>query len=173
MTKVETSSMPTVIHKKPVKGSKDVNANGENVRSKFEMKLTDRLAQMNIPYEYEAVRIPFTPPAKVRHYTPDVILPNGLIIEIKGRFMSDDRQKHKYIKAQYPDLDIRFVFMRATQKITKTSKTSYGDWCRDYGFKFAEGVIPKAWIEEPTNEINLKHIKEWKECTQSKTKKKF
>lgn len=164
--------MSVIIRRKPIKNDKGTNTNGEKVRSGFEAKLTNRLAEMNVPYEYEAVRIPFTPAPKVRHYTPDIILPNGLIIEIKGRFMSDDRQKHKYIKEQYPNLDIRFVFMRATQKLTKTSKTSYGDWCKSYGFKYAEGVIPKAWIEEPMNEVNLKYIKEWKECTQKRTKKK-
>lgn len=164
--------MPVVIRRKPIKNNNSTNTKGVKVRSGFEAKLTNRLAEMNVPYEYEAVRIPFTPEPKVRHYTPDIILPNGLIIEIKGRFMSDDRQKHKYIKAQYPNLDIRFVFMRATQKLTKTSKTSYGDWCKSYNFKYAEGVIPKAWIEEPMNEVNLKYIKEWKGCTQTKTKRK-
>lgn len=138
------------------------NDRGEKLRSGFEDKLTKDLQRLNVDYEYEAVRIPFTPPAKLRHYTPDIILPNGIIVEIKGRFMSDDRQKHKHIKAQYPELDIRFVFMRATQKITKTSKTSYGMWCKSNGIKYAEGVIPKAWIEEKQHVANTKLIDGWR-----------
>jgi hypothetical protein len=139
------------------------NTRGEKLRSGFEDKLTQELQKKKVDYEYEAVRIPFTPPAKVRHYTPDIILPNGIIIEIKGRFVSADRQKHKHIQAQYPDLDIRFVFQRATQKITKVSKTTYGMWCKSQGIKYAEGVIPKAWIDAPVNEVNKTYIKGWKE----------
>ena len=144
------------------------NSRGETLRSGFEAKLTEDLMRQKVDYEYETVRIPFTPPVKVRHYTPDIILPNGIIVEIKGRFMSDDRQKHKFIKAQYPDLDIRFVFQRATQKISKTSKTSYGKWCNSQGIKFAEGVIPKAWIQEPLHEVNTRYIKEWKNVKKKK-----
>lgn len=151
--------MRRVIHR----AKKSTNSRGENLRSGFEALLTEQLQRQNVDYEYEAVRIPFTPPAKVRHYTPDIILPNGIIVEIKGRFVSADRQKHKFIKAQYPDLDVRFVFQRATQKINKTSKTTYGMWCKSQGIKYAEGVIPKAWIEEPANNINKRYIKGWKE----------
>lgn len=151
--------MRTVIHK----AKKQTNSRGENLRSGFEATLTEQLQRQKVDYEYEAVRIPFTPPAKVRHYTPDIILPNGIIVEIKGRFISADRQKHKYIKEQYPDLEIRFVFQRSTQKINKTSKTTYGMWCKSQSIKYAEGVIPKAWIEEPAHVINQTYIKGWKD----------
>lgn len=137
------------------------NSKGETLRSGFEVMLTNELSRLKVNYAYEAIRIPYTPPQKLKHYIPDIILPNGIIVEIKGRFISADRQKHKYIKALYPDLDIRFVFQRATQKINKGSKTTYGDWCKTQGIKYHEGFIPKTWIDEPSNTINKKYIKEW------------
>ena len=32
---------------------------------------------------------------RTRHYTPDFILENGIVIETKGRFVSNDRRKHE------------------------------------------------------------------------------
>ncbi|MQR02362.1 hypothetical protein [Glaciimonas soli] len=66
----------------------------------------------------------------------------------KGRFLTADRQKHLLIKQQHPELDIRFVFSRSKTTISKTSKTTYGDWCLKYGFKYADKSIPDAWLKE-------------------------
>lgn len=137
------------------------NTKGELVRSGFEAMLTSELTRLKVNYSYEAVRIPYTPIQKVKHYIPDVILPNGIIIEIKGRFTSADRQKHKAIKALYPDLDIRFVFQRASQRINKGSKTTYAMWCESNGIRYHDGCIPINWIKEPTNKTNKQYIKEW------------
>jgi hypothetical protein len=84
----------------------------------------------------------------MRRYTPDFLLPNGIIIETKGRLTVDARKKHLWIQDQLPELDLRFVFSNPKVKIYKGSKTSYGDWCQQYGFKFAKKLIPKVWIEE-------------------------
>lgn len=138
-----------------------LNKQGERVRSGFEAALTDELTKFNIKYDYEAVKIPYQPLQKVKHYVPDLVLANGIIVEIKGRFASPDRQKHKAIKANYPDLDIRFVFQKQDQKINKGSKTSYAMWCRSNGIKCSEGHIPPAWIAEPVNATNKEYIKQW------------
>ena len=66
----------------------------------------------------------------------DFILPNGIIIEAKGQFVSSDRSKHKLIKEQHPDLDIRFVFSNSRTRIGKKSKTTYAMWCDRFGFNF-------------------------------------
>ena len=50
-------------------------------------------------------------------YKPDFVLPNGIIIETKGQFLSSDRTKHKLIAKQNPLLDIRFVFSNPNTKI--------------------------------------------------------
>lgn len=102
---------------------------------------------------YENVKIKYVQPSKVRTYTPDFVLPNGIIIETKGRFTTADRQKHLMILEQYPELDIRFVFSNPNQKINKGSKTSYGMWCERHGFKYAKELIPKEWLREKKKPI--------------------
>jgi hypothetical protein len=87
-------------------------------------------------------------PAKQHKYTPDYVLPNGVVIETKGRFLTEDRQKHLLIRAQYPDLDVRFVFSNPRAKIRKGSPTSYADWCEKHKFKYNAKVVPKEWLEE-------------------------
>lgn len=69
-----------------------------------------------------------------------------IIIETKGRFVTADRQKHLMIKAQHPDLDIRFLFQNSRARISKTSKTTYADWCRKNGFLFADRIVPEEWL---------------------------
>ena len=87
-------------------------------------------------------------PASVHRYTPDFILDNGIIIEAKGLFESDDRKKHLLIKATYPQLDIRFVFQNPKNKLYKGSKTTYADWCDKNGYKYSTKLIPSAWFKE-------------------------
>ena len=83
-----------------------------------------------------------------RTYTPDFILPNGIIVESKGRFTADDRRKHLAVKAQHPELDIRFVFTNPNSKLATGAKTSYGQWCDKHGYKYAAKLIPTEWLKE-------------------------
>jgi hypothetical protein len=105
------------------------------------------LRTKNVEFTYEKEKIRWLD-MKYRTYTPDFVLANGIIIETKGRFVSNDRRKHKEIKDQYPDLDIRFVFSNSNQKLYKGAKSSYGDWCKKNGFKYADKLIPDEWLEE-------------------------
>lgn len=98
--------------------------------------------------EYETMKIKFVQPEKNRSYRPDFVLPNGIIIETKGRFVLADRQKHLWIKEQYPNLDIRFIFTNPNAKLKKGAKQSYGEWCTAHGFKFATKLIPESWLNE-------------------------
>lgn len=123
-------------------------------RSKFEARIGKQLINAGVPLDYENVKIKYTQPAKKRTYTPDFILPNGIIVEAKGRLTRQMRQKHEWINKQYPELDIRFVFQRASNKIYKGSKTSYADWADRLGIPWAEGRIPEEWFKEPKKEIN-------------------
>jgi hypothetical protein len=95
--------------------------------------------------------VPFEEPAKRRHYTPDLTLPNGVIIETKGLFQTADRQKHIYVRGQHPDLDIRFVFSNAQARISKVSGTTYAMWADKHGYKWAHRTIPASWLSEPPN----------------------
>lgn len=116
-------------------------ANG--YRSGLEANVAEQLENLGVDFEYEKTKIPYQIDAK---YIPDFVLPNGIIIECKGRFTSEDRRKMRLVKQQNSELDIRFVFTRSASKINKGSKTSYGDWCDKYGFKYADKLIPGEWI---------------------------
>lgn len=85
---------------------------------------------------------------KVKKYHPDFQLPNGIFIEAKGWFKTQDRTKHLCIRYQHPELDIRFVFSNPNSKLCKKSLTTYGAWCERNGFKYAKGLVPQAWIDE-------------------------
>jgi hypothetical protein len=67
----------------------------EGYRSGLEDKVADQLRSLSIPIIYEATKVRYTPPLKTRTYSPDFILPNGIIIETKGRFVTADRQAHR------------------------------------------------------------------------------
>src|SRR5678809_183192 len=77
---------------------------------------------------YEPIKVRFTQPAKNRTYKPDFLLPNGIFIEVKGRFTLQDRQKHEWVRKQCPDLDIRFVFSNPQAKLRKGAKSTYAQW---------------------------------------------
>jgi hypothetical protein len=115
-------------------------------RSGLEKKVQEDLKDRGVDYSYESLKIKWVLHEN-KTYTPDFILPNGVIVETKGRFVPDDRKKHLRIKEQHPDLDIRFVFSNSRAKIRKGSKTSYADWCDKHGFVYADKRIPDEWLE--------------------------
>jgi hypothetical protein len=133
-------------------------------RSKAEKEFANVLADAKIKFEYEPNRIPYV---VSKTYLPDFYLVDyGFYIEFKGYFKPSDRTKHKLIKEQHPLIDIRFVFMDANKKLNKTSKTSYGFWCDQHGFKWAENKIPDEWLTKKKkvdcNNIN-KEDEQWNE----------
>lgn len=117
-------------------------------RSGLEQDTAKFLKERGVKFTYEQFKIKWVDP-KTKTYTPDFVLENGIIIETKGRFISPDRAKHLAVRDQYPDLDIRFVFTNSRTKLYKGSKTTYAMWCDKYGFKYADRVIPNAWLKEP------------------------
>lgn len=120
-------------------------------RSGLEERIAKQLESLGVSYGYETFTIRYLRPAKNSRYTPDFTLPNGIVIEAKGRFLTKDRQKHLQVKAQYPAIDVRFVFSNPNQRISKISKTTYAKWCQTNGFKYAKERIPKEWIAEKAN----------------------
>jgi len=116
-------------------------------RSGLEETISQQLTKLSVPVLYETEKVKYEV-NEVRTYTPDFKLPNGIIIESKGRFVAADRKKHLLIQKQHKDLDIRFVFSNSRAKIAKGSKTTYGDWCDKHGFLYADKLIPEEWIRE-------------------------
>lgn len=96
---------------------------------------------------YEQLKIEWED-LRYRTYTPDFQLDNGVLIETKGQFDSEDRHKHIEVRRQHPELDIRFVFSNARSKLYKGSKTTYAQWCEKKGFLWANRVIPEEWLKE-------------------------
>ena len=115
-------------------------------RSGLERAIAESLERLGVPYQYEEQKISYLKPARMSKYCPDFVLPNGVIIEGKGRFLTEDRMKHLLIRDQHPHLDIRFVFSNSRTRISKTSTTTYANWCESKGFKYADKVIPKEWL---------------------------
>jgi hypothetical protein len=134
---------------KKKKSSPKARALKYGYRSGLEEKVAVELKE-HYGYEipFETLTVNFEQPAKMRRYTPDFLLPNGIIIETKGRLTVKDRKKHLWIQEQFPELDLRFVFSNPKNKIYKGSKTSYGDWCEQYGFKYAKKSVPQEWLDE-------------------------
>ena len=124
------------------------NAIKHGYRSGFEHKVADQLSENKIKFEYETTVIDYIKPQTEHTYTIDFTLPNGILVETKGRWIAEGRKKHLLIKKQHPELDIRIVFMSGKTKIRKGSKTTYGDWCDKHQIPWAEKQIPEAWFSE-------------------------
>ena len=123
------------------------NAIKHGYRSGFEHKVADQLSENKINFEYEKTTIDYIKPETQHSYTIDFTLPNGILVETKGRWVIEDRKKNLLIKKQHPELDIRIVFQNAKTKIRKGSKTTYGDYCDKHGIVWAEKNIPKSWLK--------------------------
>ena len=122
-----------------------------NYRSRLEERLARWLEVNGKPFEYETLKLNYTVHAV---YTPDFVLPNGVIIEAKGYFKPEDRRKMLAVKKQHPDLDIRLVFQSPNNTISKESKTTYAMWAEKNGFLWAPyHSIPLDWFDEhPTTD---------------------
>lgn len=117
-------------------------------RSGLEERIAEQLDKAGVEYTYEKLKLDYVKPASKHVYTPDFVLSNGIIIETKGRFLLADRQKHILVKRHNPTLDIRFVFSNSNARISKTSTTTYAQWCIKNGFKYADKTIPEEWMNE-------------------------
>ena len=116
-------------------------------RSGLEKTISLFLSDNKYTFDYETIKIEWEDLC-YRTYTPDFILHNGIIVETKGRFVASDRRKHIAIQKQHPKLDIRFVFTNSKAKLQKGAKSTYGQWCEKYNFKYSDRVIPEVWLKE-------------------------
>ena len=116
-------------------------------RSGLEDDIAKDLNDRGVEFEYEKLKVQWQL-IENKTYTPDFKLPNGIIIESKGRFVQADRKKHLIIQDQHPFLDIRFVFSNSKAKLYKGAKSTYGDWCNKHGFLYADKRIPDEWLTQ-------------------------
>lgn len=128
-------------------------------RSKFESIVAEQLETAGCPYHYEEHDLYYVEPAKVRRYKPDILLVhNGIFIEVKGMFSADDRKKMLLVKDTYPEIDLRLLFMRSQNKLSKKSKTTYAQWCEKNGFEYADLQVPASWIHWTKTKAEKKAI---------------
>ena len=137
----------------------------KSFRSDLEVDIAKQLDAAGVEYDYETRKIEYTIPARTARYIPDFNIRGGnIIIEGKGHFgmgavfrgrfvnmaknSAEQRQKFAFLKEQHPELDIRFIFSKASAPIYRGSPTTHGKWATDHGFKWCEKVIPSSWIKE-------------------------
>jgi len=129
-------------------------------RSKLEERVCNNLRNRRIQFSYEPYQIKYTTevkPAycancghsvvlKQRNYTPDLVLDNGIVIEIKGKFTGEMRTKMLAIRRCNPDLDIRMLF-QADNWLTRKKAQKYSDWCKRNNFTYHVGEqVPSDWV---------------------------
>lgn len=117
-------------------------------RSKFEERIFQNGDGRKLDYEPADATLDYNTPAR---YLPDFrIKRNGILVESKGYFSSRDRSKMLRVKEDNPGYDIRFLFQRANNRLTKSKRSmTYGDWATKHGFVWAEGdKIPEEWYNE-------------------------
>lgn len=118
-------------------------------RSDYELQVAKRLSEQGVKYEYESHKLVYYP--KPKTYTPDFYLPaSDIYVEAKGFFSPADRQKMLLVIKDNPTLDIRMLFLRASNKLNRSSKTTYGSWCDKHKIKWADGHLPLEWLEKTT-----------------------
>ena len=116
-------------------------------RSKFEKRIWENAGDRKLDYEPQSPVISYHTTAR---YIPDFRLPNGVLVESKGYFNSRDRGKMLRVKAQNPGLDLRILFQRAHNRITKSPNSlTYAEWAQKHGFIWGEGdTIPEEWFDD-------------------------
>ena len=113
-------------------------------RSKLEEKVATLLSNLGVTYEYESCKVPYT----IQHnYHPDFILPNHVYLETKGYWDAKDRRKILAVKKANPSIDLRMVFQAPYNKISKSSKTTYAQWCERHDIPWTSfHNIPLDWL---------------------------
>lgn len=116
-------------------------------RSQFEADLAKDLPESE--WLYEPTKIPYRI-IRYSTYKPDFVFPRQcFILEAKGRFDHEDRDKITYIRTQYPDLDLRMVFY-SNDHITR--QVTYGDWCNKMLIPWSVGTVPPSWFNHEPSE---------------------
>lgn len=112
---------------------------------KFEASVLDGIKGAECEYKFEGARLPYVIHAA---YYPDVVLPNGVMVEIKTYLGLEDEVKMKAVRLSHPDADIRFLFEKPQKKMPGRQMT-HGEWAIKYGFKWgatAEDIV--EWSKE-------------------------
>ena len=121
------------------------SAEGNNYRSKYEATVCADLESRGVTYQYEPTTLKYTYEA---NYVPDLLLPNGVFVELKGFLDYEDRRKLESVLRSNPGIKLRILFYR-NNRLRRNSKTLYSDWAERVGIPWAVGnSIPEDWLSE-------------------------
>lgn len=113
-------------------------------RSGLEDMVEQLLMKSKVQFEYETTILRYTQPAVVRKYTPDfrLVLPDlksqELFLEVKGYLKLADRKKLSLVIKQNPEIVLCLIFGRASNRLSKKSKTTYGEWATKAGIPWID-----------------------------------
>jgi hypothetical protein len=129
--------------------NKRVRTPGSDLRSYEERVVQEALADLPLPFQYESVKLPYI---LRRNYTPDFSVGDiGVHIEVKGWWPPEDRSKLKAVRLANPDDVILVVLVRPNLTISKTSKTTYAQWCEQWGISWMpfdkDPAVIRQWAE--------------------------
>ena len=116
-------------------------------RSGYEKRVYENIPDNQrgfVDYEPQSPVISYNTPSR---YIPDLRLPGDIYVECKGYFDARARAKMLRVKKQNPSLDIRILFQRANNRLTKSPNSlTYWQWAERHGFPWGEGeCIPEEW----------------------------
>ena len=127
-----------------------LKAKDNKYRSGSERRLAELMSNFKGTFKFEPYYITYCV-NQTRKYLPDFVLPNGIILEVKGRFTAADRQKQLLVRKSNPFDDIRIVFDNPNNKLYKGAKSTYADWCRKHGIYFCSAKdheVIRSWLNE-------------------------
>lgn len=120
------------------------------MRSRLEEYVAAQLKRQKIKVEYEPFKLDYVIPSSKHKYTTDfLIVGTNKLIEVKGKLDAETRKKMLLIKEQHPEWQICFIFGRASNKLSKNSKTTYAMWADKNNFLWIDKTqaIPKGWLK--------------------------
>lgn len=129
----------------------------DGLRSGYEAQVLASNPRLEQATMYEPGVIPFQMTRLVKKL-PDLVLPNGLVVELKGRLTEVEKQRllsfHQHLKqtaattsqALYrPGLGLAILF-QANNPVRKGARMRYTDWADKHGIRNAVGTtIPDEW----------------------------
>lgn len=92
-------------------------------KSKFEETVAEFYKLHDV---YEVEKVPYF---LENNYNPDFKLNGSVYLEAKGFFKPSDRRKMLEVIKQHPEKTFIMFFQNSKVKLSRKSKTTYGDWC--------------------------------------------
>lgn len=99
-------------------------------KSKFEEEVANFYKLHDV---YEVEKIPYF---LENNYNPDFKMKENVYLEAKGFFKPSDRRKMLEVIKQHPDKRFIMFFQDSGVRLSRKSKTTYGDWCDKQGIQW-------------------------------------